>query len=88
MKWHPGQGKRHCKYHIGLPILSRDPFLQKYTKRISEMLKPMNYGERLEMMDFMSCTSLMDVKQKTEYMDWMVRDFAEQGLELKSNKEK
>ena len=79
----PEDVRAYCKLTIGVPILrhENDDFCEKYDR----IIKPLDYATKLEMMaeplDF-PITRMMTTKQKTEYLDTVLRHFSEQGVIL------
>lgn len=78
--------ERECKYKYGLPILRRDPFRDFVFKAIDgfdnfKKYKTENYGELtgLEIkhlsMDSYAVTSIMSVKELSEYAGMMQSDY-------------
>ena len=73
----------YCKLTIGVPILrdQNESFREKYDR----LIKGRPYEEKMEMMMEpidLPVTRIMTTKQKTEYLDTMIRHFAEQGVVL------
>lgn len=72
-----------CKLHFGVPILRNadDSFCEEYDR----VIKPLPYEHKLRLMmvpfDF-RVTSLMNTKQKTQYLDAVANHFREQGVQL------
>lgn len=77
----PIEAKARCKLEIGVPILraASEEFRVSYDKAV----KPLPYETKLEIMKFFPVTSLMKVKELTEYLEAVQRKYSEQGLMLK-----
>jgi len=75
--------RAYCKLRFGVPIRRRDDaeFCEKYDR----IIKRLPYETKLELMsepiDF-PVTRDMNTKQKTEYLDAVLRHFSEQGVIL------
>jgi hypothetical protein len=73
----------YCKLHFGVPILRNadDAFCAEY----DSIIKPLPYENKLKLMqvpfDF-RVTSLMNTKQKKEYLDAIHKHFTAQGVHL------
>ncbi len=71
-----------CKLRFGVPILRRDnlDFMATYDR----VLKPIGYSEKLAaIISFdLPVTRLLTVKQMTEYMDSVQREYTQQGVRL------
>ena len=71
-----------CKLHFGIPIMrTDDDFRAKYDR----VVKPMPYETKLALMDEpfnFPVTSLMSVKQFTQYLDRMWHHFTGKGFQL------
>jgi len=59
--------KSFCKLHMGIPILraESDDFREKYDRAV----KPMNYPDKLTLMEWFPVTSLMTTPQLSEYLE-------------------
>lgn len=73
----------YCKLHFGVPILRNcDP---DFAARYDQIIKPLPYEQKLLLMqvpfDF-RVTSLMNTKQKTQYLDAVSLHFRGLGVEL------
>jgi len=75
--------RAYCKLTIGVPILRAENEL--FAERYDAIVRPLPYETKLELMaepfDF-PVTRLMTTKQKTQYIDAIVRHYAEQGIVL------
>lgn len=75
--------RAEAKLRFGVPILraNHESFRTKYDR----LIKPRSYEEKLELMidpfNF-PITSLMNVSEKTEYLDTMFKFYTEQGVML------
>lgn len=77
------QKRGYCKLHFGVPILRNcDP---DFAARYDQIIKPLPYEQKLLLMqvpfDF-RVTSLMNTKQKTQYLDAVSLHFRGLGVEL------
>lgn len=79
---HPRDVRRYCKLHFGVPILRGDDhFRAFYDKAIKHHL---TYPEKLEAMDYLPVTRLMDPPQMTTYLRHMREHYADHhGIELR-----
>lgn len=59
--------KCFCKLHFGIPILraESDDFREKYDR----VVKPMDYPDKLELMEWFPVTSLMTTPQLSQYLE-------------------
>jgi len=75
--------RAYCKLTIGVPILRAENEL--FAQRYDAIVRPLPYETKLALMaepfDF-PVTRLMTTKQKTQYIDAIVRHYAEQGIVL------
>lgn len=75
--------RAYCKLHFGIPILRRDS--EKFKAVYDSNVKPYSYEEKLAFMvepwDF-EVTSLMSVKQHSEFLEMVERHLREIGIEL------
>ncbi|MDV7393144.1 hypothetical protein RZS08_17355 [Arthrospira platensis SPKY1] len=69
-----------CKLRLGIPILRRDS--EEFREKYDSTLKPLTYEQKLVCMEFMPVTSLMKVKQMTEYLEAVQHHFINQGFLL------
>ena len=74
---HTGEGvvaiRRHCKLHFGVPILrAHDAEFRGVYDRI---IKPHDYPDKLEIMDYLPVTSRMKKPQASEYIDTVQREY-------------
>lgn len=79
----PEEIRGYCKLTIGVPILraENEAFRQKY----DDVVKPLPYEHKLKIMMEpldMPVTRIMTVAQKTQYLDGIIRHFAEKGVLL------
>lgn len=73
----------YCKLHFGVPIMRNASagFCETY----DEVIRPLPYEQKIKLMMApldMPVTRLMTAKQKTQYLDDIVRHFTEQGVVL------
>lgn len=79
----PEEVRAYCKLTIGVPILraQNEAFRDGYDR----VVKPLPYEQKLAIMAEpldMPITRLMTTAQKTEYLDGIIKHFAEQGIVL------
>lgn len=79
----PEEVRGYCKLTIGVPILraENEAFRVKY----DAVVKPLTYEQKIAIMMEpldLPVTRLMTVKQKTQYLDGVLRHFAERGIVL------
>jgi hypothetical protein len=74
--------RARCKLEIGVPILRRDS--EKFSATYDRLVRPLPHADKLELIrdTEMPVTSLMKVKQMTEYLDLMFRRHSEFGIVL------
>lgn len=74
--------RARCKLEIGVPILRRD--IVSFREAYDEFLKPHSQEEKLDFIRKTQwpVTSLMKIKQMTEYLDLMFRRHSEFGIVL------
>lgn len=72
--------KRECKLTCGVPILRAESptFCAMYDK----VVKGHDYPTKLEMMDFLPVTSLMNKEQMSDYLEAVQYKYTEQGFHL------
>lgn len=81
----PGYSRRYCKAHYGIPIMSEDEdFRARYNALIRERF---TYEEKLELMDWLPVTSLMNEDQMGRYLHTMQQVFSEGGYILTTPKD-
>lgn len=74
--------RARCKLEIGVPILRRDS--EKFKATYDRIVRPLAHTDKLDLIrdTEMPVTSLMGVKQMTEYLDIMFRRHSEFGIIL------
>lgn len=72
--------KCFCKLHFGVPILrmGSDEFREKYDRAV----KPMDYPDKLTLMEWFPVTSLMTTPQLSEYLEKMQSHYQCRGVLL------
>lgn len=72
--------KCFCKLHFGIPILraESDDFREKYDRA----MKPMNYPDKLTLMEWFPVTSLMTTPQLSQYLEKVQDHYMRQGVHL------
>lgn len=79
----PEYYRGYNKLHFGVPILRRDN--EALRDKYDRILKPLDYAAKIELMCepmALPVTSLMNVKQESEFLDTTQRHWAEQGVIL------
>ena len=73
--------RRECKLRYGVPILraENEKFCRLYDSAIK---KSLTYEQKLEAMDILPVTSLMNKTQATRYIDEVVREYSKQGYSI------
>ena len=73
--------RRECKLRYGVPILraNNEKFRALYDNAIKHTLP---YEAKLEAMDILPVTSLMNKAQGTEYIDSVIREYSKQGISI------
>jgi hypothetical protein len=74
--------RARCKLEIGVPIMRRDS--EKFCGTYDRLVRPLPHADKLDLIrdTEMPVTSLMKVKQMTEYLDLMFRRHSEFGIVL------
>ena len=79
----PEEVRGFCKLHGGVPIMRDEN--PEFRERYDAVVRPLPYEQKLLIMQVpldLPVTRLMTTGQKTRYLDWIVRTFAEQGVVL------
>ena len=73
--------RAECKLRFGVPILrgANERFRAMYDKAIKDTL---SYEEKLDAMEFLPVTRLMDKEQFSEYLDTVIREYSKQGIAI------
>lgn len=73
----------YCKLHFGVPILRNES--AEFRAEYDDVIRPLSYEHKLKLMqdpfDF-RVTSLMNTKQKKQYLDAVHQHFTAQGVQL------
>lgn len=69
--------RRECKLKIGCRILRRDS--EDFASTYDLVIRPLDYESKLRAMDLISVSSIMSVKQGTEYIKKIIQMYTEQG---------
>ncbi len=74
--------RARCKLEIGVPIMRRDS--EKFCATYDRLVRPLPHADKLDLIrdTEMPVTSLMKIKQMTEYLDLMFRRHSEFGIVL------
>ena len=67
--------RNECKLTIGVPILRRDS--AEFTKTYDRLIKPANYDDKIDAMEFISVSSIFDREQGSEYIQKMFDAYAD-----------
>jgi hypothetical protein len=70
--------RRECKLKCGCKILYRDR--QEFAETFDLVIRPLPQETRLKAMDLIEVSSIMKVKQSTEYIKLMMQVYTEQGV--------
>lgn len=79
----PIEIKRYIKLHLGVPILRADD--QEFREKYDDVVKPLHYEKKLEIMDLLPVTSRMDKSQFSVLIDSIIKHYHEQGIEFASD---
>ena len=73
--------RAECKLRYGVGILreANERFRAMYDKAIKDTL---SYEEKLDAMEFLPVTRLMDKEQFSEYLDTVIREYSKQGIAI------
>lgn len=79
----PEEVRGYCKLTIGVPILrmENEAFREKYDAIVRPLAYPQKLAIMMEPLD-LPVTRIMTTKQKTDYLDGVLRHFSEQGVVL------
>jgi len=69
--------RNECKLRIGCRILYRDS--KEFAKTFDSCIRPMTQENRLNAMNLISVSSIMKVKQGTEYIKTIMTEYGQQG---------
>lgn len=74
--------RARCKLEIGVPIMRRDS--EKFRDTYDRLVRPLSHADKLDLIrdTEMPVTSLMKIKQMTEYLDLMFRRHSTFGIVL------
>lgn len=82
--WHGDQttlqAKARCKMAHGQPILIRDS--PEWVAKWEPLYGPLNYESKLKLFECLPVTSLMRVKQMSEFMEAVRLEYLAQGIPL------
>ena len=70
--------RRECKLLIGCRILRRDSY--KFAAVYDEIIRPLAYESKIKAMDLVSVSSIMSVKQGTEFIKKIIEKYTEAGV--------
>ena len=76
----PEEVKRECKLTCGVPILRTES--EDFRKMYDKVVKGHDYETKLEVMDYLPLTSLMNKEQMSEYMDTIHYKYTNAGYQL------
>jgi hypothetical protein len=71
---------REAKLTIGVPILRRDS--EAFCGTYDRCIKPLDYERKLEAMDLIDVTSIMSVRQMTEFLDELGRKYRSAPIDV------
>lgn len=72
--------ERYCKLHFGVPILraNHESFRETWDKHMLGDKK--GYEEKLDFMDVIEVTRIMNKTEASEYIDTMIAEFGREGI--------
>lgn len=79
----PEEARGYCKLTIGVPILRAEN--EAFREGYDRVVKPLPYDQKIAIMMEpldLPVTRIMTTKQKSEYLDGIIRHFGEQGIVL------
>ena len=81
-----GEYKSRCKLRFGVPILraTNDGFNDMWERRAENL----PHEEKVEMMEFINVTSLMNTKEKGQYLTAVQKFFLQRGVQLTDPEDK
>ena len=74
------EAKAECKLRFGLPIMERDR--PDWVAKWRPLYDPLPYAMRLRLFEAIPLTSLLTVRQMSEYMDAVQKEYRAQGVPL------
>ena len=74
------EAKAECKLRFGLPIMERDK--PEWVAKWHALYSPLPYAMRLRLFEAIPVTSEMNVRQMSEYMDAVQREYRTMGIPL------
>lgn len=69
--------RRECKLRIGCKILYRDR--EEFAELFDKIIRHLDHETRLKAMDLIEVSSIMKVKQGTEYIKSIIQQYSEKG---------
>lgn len=69
--------RRECKLRIGCKILYRDR--EEFAELFDKVIRNLDHETRLKAMDLIEVSSIMKVKQSTEYIKSIMQQYSERG---------
>jgi len=72
--------RRECKLMYGVPILRRDS--EAFRLQYDKVIKPHDMATKLEIMEWLPVTSLMDRTQFKEYVDVVMNTYAQRNVDF------
>lgn len=70
--------RNECKLKTGCRILYRDSKI--FAKTFDEIIRPLPYEQKLRAMNMISVSSVMKVKQSTEYIKTILTEYGQAGV--------
>ncbi|MGA0841020.1 MAG: hypothetical protein ACO3P1_14120 [Pseudomonadales bacterium] len=71
---------REVKLRIGVPILRRDS--EAFCETYDRLIRPMSYEEKIAAMDLIDVTSILTVRQMTELLDEVSRQYRSAPIDV------
>lgn len=72
--------KRYCKLVCGVPIMRAED--EGFRATYDRVIKPLDYDDKLAVMDIMPVTSLMNTAQMSQYLEAVQEHYRKQGVLL------
>lgn len=72
--------RRRCKLHFGVVILRAHD--EEFRGIYDKIIRPHEYEDKLKIMDFLPVTSRMKKPQASEYIDTVIREYSELGVDF------
>lgn len=76
----PDYEHRYCKLRYGCPILLAED--EDFARIFNQVIKPLDYEDRIKAMKYLPVTRLFNTKQMAEYLTTIERESVQTGIAL------